>query len=494
MPTLRRVCAAQRPHPRGQIDVLGAMPGTAAQVAEKEAVSVEVEHRARITGLQDGIDLGLVERGSEVAPLVEHVQFAARARGVPLAHADRPGIGPMPEALRGQCHAQAQVMVFRAFAAAAHAGAATELVCKTASLARFQAERARTQSVRVGQLAQRLDGLALAAVGAVEPVEIARAQRLATDEAQQRPLDRVIGKMPRAQLPLAAQLAVEHRLQFLDQTRLEQQGAELAGGFDTLDATHLLRQAHFPRSAVVGLEMRHHAPAQAHALADVQRDAALPPHQVDTASAREVFDRRLQQGGQARRFTEQRGSRVLQCLGATLRAHRVEPGLQQQHIAHRAVAGGSCEAVTAHDRVQTMAARLGVQPARHAHRAQRAHAQIDAFAGRGILQETVVEAYVVRDQHGTFEQFQQPGQHLGQARGSGDHRIVDAGELLNERRDAAGGVDQGVEPGDLTPVLDAHRGDFGDAVAHRVGAGGFQVEQHVAGQHVGIVRHGPCMP
>ena len=143
---------------------------------------------------------------------------------------------------------------------------------------------------------------------------------------------------------------------------------------------------------------------------------------------------------------------------------------------------GDVEGVTRDERVESVALRFRKQPPRQAHRAQRARVEGTPGAGEGVLQETMVETGVVRDEHCVGQAL---GDFLGdRAKGgcTGDHRVGDAGERLDRRRDGylrihqraplvysrrtAGGI-----------RVDPHDSDLGDPVLGRPGPGGFQVDE-----------------
>ena len=89
----------------------------------------------------------------------------------------------------------------------------------------------------------------------------------------------------------------------------------------------------------------------------------------------------------------------------------------------------------------------------------------------------MVEAHVVCHQHGALQQGQQGVGYLVKARGIGHHGVADAGQTLDEGWNSAAWVHQGAPAGYFLTALHAHGGNLGDAVAHRVAAGGLQVKQ-----------------
>ena len=96
----------------------------------------------------------------------------------------------------------------------------------------------------------------------------------------------------------------------------------------------------------------------------------------------------------------------------------------------------------------------------------------------GRLEEADVVRRVVRHQHRPAQELQQAGQHRLDRRGRGQHRLGDAGQHGDERRQPLARVYQGGE--DAQPLAGAHldRADLGDPAAVRRAAGGLQVEHH----------------
>jgi hypothetical protein len=166
---------------------------------------------------------------------------------------------------------------------------------------RLHAQRDQAQPVGVGQFGQMLHR---GTARAIQAIQAWRGGELAFSRVHQTQA-RIIAGVPGAQLPAAPQALVEQRLARLDQPRLEQQRADLAGGALVADVARLPQQARLVWVAQVG----QHAAAQVHALADVQRQAlAVTMEDVHArcsgqrlrgrAQAREV-DRRRVGGGVA---------------------------------------------------------------------------------------------------------------------------------------------------------------------------------------------------
>jgi len=126
--------------------------------------------------------------------------------------------------------------------------------------------------------------------------------------------------------------------------------------------------------------------------------------------------------------------------------------------------------------VEVVARMLGIEAPRELHRAERARAIRLPRALELLLEEAVVEARVVRDQHAPGEPRAELHGERTEPRRARDHVVGDAGERLDRRGDGGLRVDQrGPLTGDLAAVHLDH-GDLGDAVVHRVRAGGLQVD------------------
>ncbi len=123
----------------------------------------------------------------------------------------------------------------------------------------------------------------------------------------------------------------------------------------------------------------------------------------------------------------------------------------------------------ASSRVSTRRASLAVSRCSKA-----GHARPSCWQPR--LEEAEVERRVVRDEHGPAAELQEGGQRLVEPGRAGDHRVGDAGQHGDERRDRAARVDQGLELTDHLAAADLDRADLGD-VARQVGAaGGLEVD------------------
>src|SRR4029453_14321673 len=92
------------------------------------------------------------------------------------------------------------------------------------------------------------------------------------------------------------------------------------------------------------------------------------------------------------------------------------------------------------------------------------------------LDEAPVEGGVVGHQHSAAEELEQAGEHDLDRLLVGHHRVGDAGQGADQRRDGDPGVDQGLEGADDLAPADLDRADLGDAVVGGRSAGGLQVE------------------
>ena len=96
---------------------------------------------------------------------------------------------------------------------------------------------------------------------------------------------------------------------------------------------------------------------------------------------------------------------------------------------------------------------------------------------REVLEEADVERRVVRHQHAALRELQERGQRRLDGRRVGDHRVGDAGQDRDERRDLGVRVHQGLELAEDLAAAHLDRTDLGD---HRAGlgrpAGGLEVD------------------
>ena len=143
--------------------------------------------------------------------------------------------------------------------------------------------------------------------------------------------------------------------------------------------------------------------------------------------------------------------------------------------------------------IEVVARFLRVQPARELHGAEHGPAEGELRTLQRIAQEAVIEAGVVGHEGDAVEALLDVFREPLDARLPLHHLVADAGEGLDGFGDGDAGVHQALPAlGDL-PVAHADDGDLGDAVAHRVAAGGFNVDEsvvtteHLAGPREGCV-------
>ena len=123
-----------------------------------------------------------------------------------------------------------------------------------------------------------------------------------------------------------------------------------------------------------------------------------------------------------------------------------------------------------HDRIEVVAALTGCQRAREPHGAEDRRAETPPGAAEFIAQEAVVEARVVRDEEPALDARLDRIRDRLEGRRVGNHRLGDAGELLDGVRDAYARIDQRRILLDDCAVLDEDDADLHDAVARRMPA------------------------
>ena len=144
------------------------------------------------------------------------------------------------------------------------------------------------------------------------------------------------------------------------------------------------------------------------------------------------------------------------------------------------MATGAVERMPRNQRIEAVAVGLRKQSPRKAHRAQHARGECAAQTRVRMLQEPVVEARVVRDEHAVREAL---GEFCGdrrERRRATHHCIGDAGERLDGWRDGDLGIDQRapfVDAHHAVLVIDAQHGNLGDAIHRRAGAGGLEIDE-----------------
>jgi hypothetical protein len=106
----------------------------------------------------------------------------------------------------------------------------------------------------------------------------------------------------------------------------------------------------------------------------------------------------------------------------------------------------------------------------------------------GAIEERDVEAQVVAHEHGGPDELQKRWEHLGHRWCVGDHRIVDAGEAGDHRRDPSIGTDEGAVGAEHLAAPVAGRGHLGERRCRRGGTGGLHIHDHEGHLFEGSVR------
>ena len=263
----------------------------------------------------------------------------------------------------------------------------------------------------------------------------------------------------------------------LDQRRFLQQGADLAGGFDPVDAPDLLRQRHLFRRAVVGREMRENPLADVLGLADVERQVVVGVEEINAGGVGQfIEDFRVEMRRQA-------GARVLRLerrldlVAAAVDVDFLPELADQLRIGQRPVAGVGGQPVPLDQRIQIVPLVLRKQGARQLDGAQHRRPEGDAQPLELVLQEAVIEARVVGDEQPACQPAQGFLGHGREGRRRGHHFVADAGELFDEGRNAGARIHQLLPLAHRSVLIDFDDADFGDAVCAGGGAGGFEVDE-----------------
>ena len=141
------------------------------------------------------------------------------------------------------------------------------------------------------------------------------------------------------------------------------------------------------------------------------------------------------------------------------------------------------QAVALAQRIEPVAFVRRVELARQAHSAQGFDFEGLAHALQRVQHKAMVKAHVVGHKHRPVEQLQKARGHVLEQGRLLDHGVADAGQALDECRNAHTGVDQRAPARDLHAIFHAYGGDFSDAVVHSIAAGGLQIDDNKAGQH-----------
>jgi hypothetical protein len=164
-----------------------------------------------------------------------------------------------------------------------------------------------------------------------------------------------------------------------------------------LDATHLARELHLLRGAQVVAEVLQHARAHGDALADVERRRALAVEQVHAGRIGNLVHHRAVDVRGERRLPGHLARRHREHLVAALGLRDAQELPDRLGVAHRTMPRTALDAVARDQAVEVVARMLGVQAPRELHGTERLRAEGVPGALEFVLQETVVEARVVRD-------------------------------------------------------------------------------------------------
>ena len=274
-------------------------------------------------------------------------------------------------------------------------------------------------------------------------------------------------------------LAVEPGLEGLDQPDLAHRGLERAAAHEMVDR-HRLPQELRHLAAVVGREVRADARAQVRGLPDVEHAARRGRGRGRRPAARQPRGE-----GELRRRRMRAHAREQEQVVEPEHAERRGPLEQRvQHLGRRLRVGE--RAVDRLGRDAEVARQRGEPEVRNlvAHESPRDRERVDVAVRearstrrdqRGV-EERDVEADVVADDHRVADELEQRGEHLFDARRGQHHRLGDAGEHGDERRDRHAGVDERLEAAEAFAAAQLHRADLGDRAVARRGAGGLEVD------------------
>ena len=266
-----------------------------------------------------------------------------------------------------------------------------------------------------------------------------------------------------------------------DEAQLAHLGLQGGAAHDRVDAVGEPHHLGHPGAHLAGREVGAHPGAQVDALADVKHPALGVAEEVDAGVRRQGIGE-VALAPLGRRDLRREGAQLLEavhpevaepadqpvqdvgrglCVGErpVARGHLCpeEPGQAGQLAVGRLVAGQ--DAAGQLGGVEVLVGRPG-----------------DAEARTPAAQEAEIERRVVSDEHRALAEGEERRQCLVEAGGAGHHRVGDAGEHGDERRDRTARVDQGLElPEDLT-AADLDRADLGDVAGQVRPTGGLEVD------------------
>src|SRR5262245_39153382 len=258
---------------------------------------------------------------------------------------------------------------------------------------------------------------------------------------------------------IVAQLDVVARLQLLDQVRLDEQRLQFRAEHPRLDLTHTLQQPiHLACIAKWLTIVGRQALAQVLRLADVDHLAGLVFHQVDAGSLGEglapcgieVEPARWpvrRQGILGGRDAHHHAPQVVECAAAFLTCARQQEGENlrgEQRIRQRSVARMYRNVQGSGNSVQPSAPHAGEVAASERNRVdalEREYLGHTTLFGL-VVEETQVETHIVADDWPSADELAQPRQDRASGRSLLDHGCANPGELTDETRYRAPGVDQ----------------------------------------------------
>ena len=146
-------------------------------------------------------------------------------------------------------------------------------------------------------------------------------------------------------------------------------------------------------------------------------------------------------------------------------------------VAHRAVALGHSQFVAANNRVEPVTVRVRIQRTRQAHGAEYVRGERFALSAKFVLDETVIEARVVRHKHRTFEHAAHVFAHIEKSRCIAHHCVSDARQCLNRGRNACAGIDERLPTLNTAIAMKPNNRNLSHAVMQRAAAGRFNVDE-----------------
>ena len=283
--------------------------------------------------------------------------------------------------------------------------------------------------------------------------------------------------------------AIEQRIQSFDLPKLQQQGAKFTGGFGIVHPPQTLGQPHPTGTAVIAGKMRADPLGNVGALAHVQEHVVLAIEPVNSGATRQVVDLL---GRQVRRQTgllQQFPDCQLHALVTAFGPGVFEKRQHRRNVAHGPMPLNRAKPVPGNQRVHIVTLEPRVQPARQLHRAQHPGGKQPPQPAILRLDKAVIEARVVGDEHRPLQHRGQIIRNLRKGRCLRDHGVVDAGQLLDERRNPGLRIDQGLPLAHHLAGAPEPDTDLGNPVMAGMPPGGFDIEKGKSGvRKVGMFR------